>query len=73
VGGITLPRNLLEKQFDDLDLEHNFETGIKDTAENVEKLSDYADSGHDGDYITRYPKLPIVSEGLAKAKPSKTN
>ena len=47
MGWITLPRNYLEEQFDRLDLEHNFETGIKDTAEKVEKLSDYPDPDED--------------------------
>jgi hypothetical protein len=43
VGWTTLPRHYLEEQFDALGLERNLETGIKDTAENVEKLSDYED------------------------------
>jgi hypothetical protein len=43
VGWITLPRNLLEQQFHDLGLERNFETGIEDTGENVERLNDYPD------------------------------
>ena len=73
MGWITLPRDYLEQQLDSLDLEHNFETGIMDTAENVEELSDYADGGYDDDYVTRYLNSPTVSEGLAKAKPSKTD
>ncbi len=43
VGWITLPRNLLEQEFDSLGLERQFENGIKDTAENVERLRDYPD------------------------------
>ena len=43
MGWITLPRNLLEQQFDSLGLERHFENGITDTAENVERLSDYPD------------------------------
>jgi len=48
VGWTSLPRDYLEKQFDSLGLEHNFETGITDTAQNVEKLSDYPDVEEDG-------------------------
>jgi hypothetical protein len=45
VGWITLPRNLLETQFDSLGLEHLFENGIKDpdSLNGTEKLSDYWD------------------------------
>jgi hypothetical protein len=43
VGWITLPRDLLEQQFDSLGLERHFENGVTDTAENVERLNDYPD------------------------------
>jgi hypothetical protein len=41
----TLPRNLLELQFDSLNLERFFETGITDpdSVANTERLSDYYD------------------------------
>ncbi len=43
MGWITLPRNLLERQFDDLGLERTFENGIIDTEVGTEPLSDYSD------------------------------
>jgi hypothetical protein len=39
----TSLRDLLERQFDSLGLERNFETGIIDTAVGVESLADYPD------------------------------
>jgi hypothetical protein len=47
VGWITLPRNLLEQQFDALRLERHFENGLTDTADRVERLSDYPDPEED--------------------------
>ncbi len=47
MGWTTLPRNYLEGQLDSLGLERTFENGIPDTAENVERLSDYSDSNDD--------------------------
>ena len=52
----TLPRNLLEQQFDSLGLERHFENGIMDTAENVEKLSDYYDDKDD--YVPKSRRGP---------------
>lgn len=58
VGWHTLPRDLLEQQLDYLGIERamRFETGVKDTAENVERLSDYSDAGDDPDH----PMAPSV-------------
>ena len=47
MGWTTLPRDLLERQFDSLGLERTFESGITDTAENAERLSDYPDYEED--------------------------
>jgi hypothetical protein len=50
VGWITLPRDLLEQQFESLGLEKNhFETGVKDpdSVNGTERLSDYPDPEED--------------------------
>jgi hypothetical protein len=47
VGWTTLPRDYLERQFDSFGLECTFENGITDTADNVEKLTDYPDPQED--------------------------
>ena len=72
MGWTTLPRNYLEEQFDSLGLEHNFETGIKDTSRNVEKLGAYPDPEEDArcaaslevltseDQILRHRSAPVV-------------
>jgi hypothetical protein len=66
----------LEDGLDSLGLEKakKFETGIPDpeSVDGTESLSDYPDSGYDEDYVPPLRNSPIVSEGLAQAKPSKS-
>ena len=68
MGWTTLPRDYLEEQFDSLGLERNLETGIKDTADSVEKLSDYSDSNDDN--VCPHSNAPVEEADVVGESPS---